>query len=281
MADTPATAALQQSATAANLHIDQHTRSTEQPHFLADHIPNYPLEQIDSSRGPANAQNTEPPALNTQHGPFENVQQVIASPDSTASIRYTKSGRVSKATKGQRIHRCEVCDKTYTRAEHLRRHQQNHKPGAFPCEMPGCTRSFFREDLLNRHRARHNDPNNQPSRRNSVGSHSSPTESDKGVPPLHPVLQQQQPQQSLAGALDPRITEDAPTSAPIAEQQVPTGDPSIKKEKSPHHQLLQATKPPAAAMHSDSSKASELVYHGSLWEQNSNEPTVAYESPAY
>ncbi|CAK4032553.1 hypothetical protein DOTSEDRAFT_22343 [Lecanosticta acicola] len=75
-------------------------------------------------------------------------------PSSSGSIKYTRTGRVSKATKGQRVHHCDECGKTYTRAEHLRRHQQNHKPGAFPCDVAGCNRSFHREDLLVRHKAR-------------------------------------------------------------------------------------------------------------------------------
>jgi hypothetical protein len=60
---------------------------------------------------------------------------------SPSEVNRTKTGRVSKAAKGQPVHHCH-CGKTYTRAEHLRRHQQNHKPGAFPCDVPGvCVRS--------------------------------------------------------------------------------------------------------------------------------------------
>ncbi|KAI7051799.1 hypothetical protein KC362_g92 [Hortaea werneckii] len=77
------------------------------------------------------------------------------SPSPAGSVRYTRTGRVSKAAKGQRVHTCDECGKTYTRAEHLRRHQQNHKPGAFPCDIPGCGRSFHRDDLLTRHKTRH------------------------------------------------------------------------------------------------------------------------------
>ncbi|KAK4627371.1 hypothetical protein CLAFUR0_04680 [Fulvia fulva] len=100
----------------------------------------------------------------------------------SGSIKYTRTGRVSKATKGQRIHHCEECGKTYTRAEHLRRHQQNHKPGAYPCDWPSCGRSFYREDLLVRHKARHNDPLNPPSRRQSIGSRSSSAEFGRLLP---------------------------------------------------------------------------------------------------
>jgi hypothetical protein len=147
-------------------------------------------------------------------------------PEGSGSIKYTRTGRVSKATKGQRVHHCEDCGKVsacldphcvgaalpsscltrflaalqsvirptmqsiafipaqygieltcshrHIPARNIsgkgitsgifthrtltmtlrRRHQQNHKPGAFPCEIPGCGRSFYREDLLLRHKAR-------------------------------------------------------------------------------------------------------------------------------
>jgi hypothetical protein len=76
---------------------------------------------------------------------------------SPSEVNRTKTGRVSKAAKGQPVHHCH-CGKTYTRAEHLRRHQQNHKPGAFPCDVPGCVRAFYREDLLTRHKLKHEEP---------------------------------------------------------------------------------------------------------------------------
>lgn len=78
---------------------------------------------------------------------------------SPSGANLTKTGRVSKANKGQPVHHCH-CGKTYTRAEHLRRHQQNHKPGAFPCDIQGCDRAFYREDLLTRHKAKHNEHSN-------------------------------------------------------------------------------------------------------------------------
>ncbi|TKA70088.1 hypothetical protein B0A55_08023 [Friedmanniomyces simplex] len=103
----------------------------------------------------------------------ENEMQRSSTPPDGGSIRYTRTGRVSKATKGQRVHQCEECGKLYTRAEHLRRHKQNHKPGAFVCDIPGCGRSFYREDLLIRHKERHNDPLDPPTRRPSIGSQTS------------------------------------------------------------------------------------------------------------
>lgn len=41
--------------------------------------------------------------------------------------KLTKTGRVSKALRGEPVHACNVCDKVYTRAEHLRRHRANHR----------------------------------------------------------------------------------------------------------------------------------------------------------
>ena len=84
---------------------------------------------------------------------------MLESTSATTSARRTRTGRVSKAAKGMPVHHCD-CGKTYTRAEHLRRHQQNHEPGAFPCDALGCDRTFSREDLLIRHKAKHNEPSN-------------------------------------------------------------------------------------------------------------------------
>ncbi|GAW25678.1 putative C2H2 finger domain-containing protein [Rosellinia necatrix] len=67
------------------------------------------------------------------------------------------TGRVSRAKKGVPVHICDICkpSKTFTRAEHLRRHQLSHKPAAFQCEYPGCGKAFHRQDLLTRHTQRH------------------------------------------------------------------------------------------------------------------------------
>ncbi|KAK3942473.1 hypothetical protein QBC46DRAFT_426286 [Diplogelasinospora grovesii] len=48
------------------------------------------------------------------------------------------------------------CDKVYSRAEHLQRHQLNHAPKEiFRCDVAGCEQKFVRADLLARHRKRH------------------------------------------------------------------------------------------------------------------------------
>lgn len=67
------------------------------------------------------------------------------------------TGRVSRAKKGVPVHVCDICrpPKTFTRAEHLRRHQLSHQTPQFPCHYPDCNRAFHRADLLQRHQARH------------------------------------------------------------------------------------------------------------------------------
>ncbi|MCJ1380147.1 hypothetical protein MMC17_003250 [Xylographa soralifera] len=48
------------------------------------------------------------------------------------------------------------CGKSYSRAEHLYRHQLNHTPKQiYKCDFPDCTRQFVRQDLCARHRERH------------------------------------------------------------------------------------------------------------------------------
>lgn len=66
----------------------------------------------------------------------------------------TRAGRISKAKKGLKVHNCE-CGRSYTRAEHLRRHQKNHTKIFLTC--PECGKPFYRQDLLDRHIARHGD----------------------------------------------------------------------------------------------------------------------------
>jgi len=48
------------------------------------------------------------------------------------------------------------CGKSYSRAEHLYRHQLNHTPkNIYRCDFPDCHRYFVRQDLCVRHRERH------------------------------------------------------------------------------------------------------------------------------
>ena len=55
----------------------------------------------------------------------------------TPSPKLTKTGRVSKALRGEPVHACNICDKVYTRAEHLRRHRSNHRVNLLRNAPPG------------------------------------------------------------------------------------------------------------------------------------------------
>ncbi|KAI9718654.1 MAG: hypothetical protein M1828_006662 [Chrysothrix sp. TS-e1954] len=61
------------------------------------------------------------PAL-AQSPLFESMPRATSSTsdDSANAVRLTKTGRVSKALKGEPVHKCNLCDKVYTRNEHLR-----------------------------------------------------------------------------------------------------------------------------------------------------------------
>ncbi|EKG11969.1 Zinc finger C2H2-type protein [Macrophomina phaseolina MS6] len=118
------------------------------------------------------------------------AMQRSASP-SEQPTKYTKTGRISKAKKGLKVHLCEACGKSYTRAEHLRRHQQNHSDSTLQCDWPGCGKTFHRTDLLERHRERHQDPSqhgDDETRRSSVASRDS-FMSGGAVTPAPPATQ--------------------------------------------------------------------------------------------
>ncbi|TDZ26534.1 Zinc finger protein klf1 [Colletotrichum orbiculare MAFF 240422] len=70
----------------------------------------------------------------------------------------------------------EGCGKSYSRAEHLYRHQLNHTPKQiYACDFPDCSRTFVRLDLCNRHRDRHTAKGSALNRKDSIMSHMSPT----------------------------------------------------------------------------------------------------------
>ncbi|KAK2734202.1 hypothetical protein FQN57_001856 [Myotisia sp. PD_48] len=65
----------------------------------------------------------------------------------------------------------EGCGKSYSRAEHLYRHQLNHTPKQiYRCEFPNCYRSFVRQDLCIRHQERHTTHGSQLQKRDNVAA---------------------------------------------------------------------------------------------------------------
>ncbi|KAF2439520.1 hypothetical protein P171DRAFT_369956 [Karstenula rhodostoma CBS 690.94] len=84
-----------------------------------------------ASRRPGNSKQTTNPTRGDSSTMQRSASPTQMSPDS--SVHYTRTGRISKAKKGLKVHHCD-CGRSYTRAEHLRL------------------------DLLQRHQERHNDP---------------------------------------------------------------------------------------------------------------------------
>ncbi|KAI8686969.1 hypothetical protein NCS56_00269000 [Fusarium sp. Ph1] len=69
----------------------------------------------------------------------------------------------------------EGCGKSYSRAEHLYRHQLNHNSKqTYHCNFPNCTRTFVRGDLLKRHMDRHAAKGSQLNQRDSVAGNIAP-----------------------------------------------------------------------------------------------------------
>lgn len=91
----------------------------------------------------------------------------------------------------------EGCGKSYSRAEHLYRHQLNHAPkNIFYCGIGDCTRSFVRQDLCNRHKDRHTAKGSSLNRKDkdcSIVSASSPFVTG-GASPAFPMPSPASPQ---------------------------------------------------------------------------------------
>ncbi|KAI4942669.1 hypothetical protein J4E91_009838 [Alternaria rosae] len=71
-------------------------------------------------------------------------EQLGLSPTNMSShnnIHYTRTGRISKAKKGLKVHNCENCGRPYDE-------------DALVCQVPGCGKTFVRVDLLQRHQER-------------------------------------------------------------------------------------------------------------------------------
>ena len=83
-----------------------------------------------------------------------NDDETTLSSSANQPTTYTDNGRTSKAKKGVRIHICH-CGKSYTRAEHLRRHQKSHTDEKSICDFPGCTKSYLTAFSLQRHKKQH------------------------------------------------------------------------------------------------------------------------------
>lgn len=104
--------------------------------------------------------------ITTHHTPFgDPLSAASRSTHSAADASAASSPKRKRASrKGQpKRFACtyEGCDRSYSRAEHLARHQLNHSPKqVYHCEVEGCNHTFVRPDLFARHKSRHEEPQN-------------------------------------------------------------------------------------------------------------------------
>ncbi|KAH7064067.1 fungal-specific transcription factor domain-containing protein [Paraphoma chrysanthemicola] len=90
--------------------------------------------------------------------------------EATGSSRKRRRSRKGLDKKFECPH--EGCGKSYSRAEHLYRHQLNHNPKQiYHCDFPDCHRSFVRQDLCARHKERHTARGSQLLRKDTFNMH--------------------------------------------------------------------------------------------------------------
>ncbi|KAI1206816.1 uncharacterized protein F4807DRAFT_216020 [Annulohypoxylon truncatum] len=130
------------------------------------------------------------------------------------------------------------CDKIYSRAEHLQRHQLNHDPKTiYTCDVPDCTQTFVRPDLLARHKKRHS-ASYIP--RNRTSSFSIPT---KETAQDIPVMPSPSMATNVAGPPRPATFPQQPASAPRNAAVLLTSDSPVQAQPPPLPPPIAPTQP--------------------------------------
>ncbi|EEU45388.1 uncharacterized protein NECHADRAFT_41324, partial [Fusarium vanettenii 77-13-4] len=113
--------------------------------------------------------------LSSQAGPSSNapMRPFTAGVGNEPHVKLTPITRkISKAKKGVPVHTCDRCPKVRYLAPYL--NSGHHSPPDLCCQVPGCNKTFYRKDLLDRHIQRQykgaKDPKPSVSRRNSKTS---------------------------------------------------------------------------------------------------------------
>ncbi|KAL2867196.1 putative C2H2 finger domain protein [Aspergillus lucknowensis] len=118
------------------------------------------------------------------------VRETDMAPDSPGLHEANGPPRKRKRTRKVQVDRkfdCtfEGCGKSYSRAEHLYRHQLNHAPKQiYRCDFPDCYRSFVRQDLCVRHRERHTTQGSQLQKRDHFAQAASATTNGLAKPQI-------------------------------------------------------------------------------------------------
>ncbi|KAI2195375.1 hypothetical protein LOZ18_005743 [Ophidiomyces ophidiicola] len=142
-----------------------------------------------------------------------------APPDSPPPPGSPKKRKRSRKADGDRKFDCQHagCGKSYSRAEHLYRHQLNHNPKhIYRCAFPSCTRAFVRQDLCIRHQERHNTHGSQLQKRDSFVAHSAAAAGGGGGGAAVSTAGPPSPQCSPATATPATAPEPAPAAPPNA-----------------------------------------------------------------
>ncbi|OIW22491.1 hypothetical protein CONLIGDRAFT_587366 [Coniochaeta ligniaria NRRL 30616] len=179
-------------------------------------------------------------------------------PDSS-SCRGAASGYKRASRKGApRKFSCDFpgCNRAYSRAEHLQRHQLNHDPKEiFKCDVGGCDQKFVRADLLARHKKRHSTSYIPRNRAPSFTSAKTASPLASGATMLSP------PSITESRTAYARVPHDAailltPGSSTHASQPLAVGGPSTRL---PHNSSWPAISEISAAVHVAPQKSS--YYH--------------------
>ncbi|OTA90032.1 hypothetical protein M434DRAFT_78594 [Hypoxylon sp. CO27-5] len=130
------------------------------------------------------------------------------------------------------------CDKIYSRAEHLQRHQLNHDPKTiYTCDVPDCTQTFVRPDLLARHKKRHSASYIPRNRTSSFSIPTKETVQDMSVMPSPSIVA------NAAGPPRPAIFPQQPASAPRNAAVLLTSDSPIQPQPPPLPPPMAPTQP--------------------------------------
>ena len=97
------------------------------------------LERSESS----NALSTGRRTLTTS-SPQRGSSRDMTPPEGTGSIKYTRTGRVSKATKGSRVHHCDECGKVSRNCAWLPRSVTSAPSQAYATALPCAPLTQFR-----------------------------------------------------------------------------------------------------------------------------------------
>ncbi|KAF8460405.1 fungal-specific transcription factor domain-containing protein [Kalaharituber pfeilii] len=138
------------------------------------------------------------------------------------------------------------CGRTYSRAEHLYRHQLNHQPKQiYFCDYPECKRTFVRQDLCTRHRERHTNRGSQLQRKDQF-LNSAPQNSTRD--------RKDQPQDSSSPESTLKEEDESQLTSPTTQSSHPTMRNGVSSDISSPGISVPSNDPPAQPKSGDRAK---------------------------